>query len=350
MDTLTASVRRMRWLFREFPRIVVSVSSGKDSTVLYHLALREAERVGRKFELFFLDQEAEYQSTVDLMAQWMRHPLVIPRWYQVPMLLTNATSHRDVFLRAWWPGEQWVREKDPIAIGHIDGKYPQRFYDFFPWVEGLAEEPTAFLVGIRMWESLNRQRATKNNPGYQHYGWSTKTRNPLAFRFYPIYHWQPRYIWKYIADNDLPYNAVYDRMYVKSGVDLCKMRVSNLVHEQAFRSLASLQEYEPDTYDRLVARLGGVHAAAIYANEQGVYRADKLPAAHGSWRDFRDYLLSTTPSEHTARFEKRFRRQATDEATCKQQVKQLLANDWEGNLPILRPKADRLRAAWWDRL
>jgi len=350
MNTLIASVRRMRWLFKEFPRIVVSVSGGKDSTVLYHLALAEAERTGKPFELFFLDQEAEYQSTIDLIAQMMRHPLVIPRWFQVPLQLTNATSNQAIFLNAWWEGEPWVRAKDPLAIGEIRENYPRRFYDFFEWWEQQATEPTAFLVGIRMWESLNRQRATRHNPGYQNYGWSTKTKNPNAFRFYPIYHWQPRYIWKYIADNGCPYNRVYDQMFARIGVDLVKMRVSNLVHEQAFRSLLTLQEYEPDTYDNLVARLAGVHCAALYASEQGVYRADELPKAFATWRAYRDYLLSSTPSEKSQRFAKRFARQATDEATCKQQVKQLLSNDWEGNLPILRPKAERLKRLWWDRL
>lgn len=350
MDTLTASVRRIRWLFREFERIVVSVSGGKDSTVLYHLALAEAQRTGRRIEVFFLDQEAEYQSTADLMTEWMSHPLVIPRWYQVPLLLTNATSHRDVFLRAWWEGEEWVRQKSPLAIGAIDGKYPQRFYDFFPWIESQADCPTAFLVGIRQWESLNRQRATKGNAGYQHYGWSTKTGNPRAFRFYPIYHWQPRYIWKYIADTGVNYNRVYDRMFMRDGVNLTKMRVSNLVHEQAFKSLVSLQEFEPDTFERLQRRLHGVHAAAMYANESGIYKAESLPAAHATWRAYRDYLLTTTPTDKRDRFARRFARQAQDEATCKQQVKQLLANDWEGNLPILRPKSERLKEVWWDRL
>ncbi len=350
MDTVTVSIRRIRWLFQEFPRIVVSVSGGKDSTVLYHLALAEAERTGKKFELFFLDQEAEYQSTIDIMEQWMEHPMVIPKWYQVPLLLTNATSHRDIFLRAWWPGELWMREKHPLAIHEIEEEYPQRFYEFFPWVEANAAEKTAFLVGVRQWESLNRQRATKGNAGYEHYGWSTKTKNPLAFRFYPIYHWQPRYIWKFIADSGVAYNRVYDRMFMRDGLNLVKMRVSNLVHEHAFKSLVSLQEFEPETFDKLERRLKGVHAAAMYANESGVYRAEALPKTFATWRVYRDYLVDTTPCEKKDRFIKRFEKQRTDEATCRQQVKQLLANDWEGNLPILRPKSEKLREVWWNRL
>lgn len=350
MDTVTVSIRRMRWLFKEFERIVVSASGGKDSTVLYHLALTEAQRTGRKFELFFLDQEAEYQSTIDIMAQWMSHPLVIPKWYQVPLLLTNATSHRDIFLQAWWPGEEWIRPKHELAIHEIEGNYPKRFYDFFPWHEVQSTVKTAFLVGIRQWESLNRQRATRGNAGYEHYGWSTKTKSPLAYRFYPIYHWQPRYIWKFIADSGVAYNRVYDRMFMRDGANLVKMRVSNLVHEHAFKSLVSLQEFEPDTFDKLEKRLKGIHAAAMYANENGIYRADKLPVKFHTWRAYRDHLMDTTPCEKRERFLKRFHVQADDEATCKQQVKQILANDWEGNLPILRPKAAKLREIWWDKL
>jgi predicted phosphoadenosine phosphosulfate sulfurtransferase len=93
-----------------------------------------------------------------------------------------------------------------------------------------------------------------------------------------------------------------------------------------------------------------VHAAAQYAHDNGMYRADELPAGHATWRGYRDHLLATTPSQHSGRFTKRFARQASDEATARQQVKQLLANDWEGNLPILRPKAERLREVWWERL
>lgn len=350
MDTLTVSIRRIRFLFKEFPRIVVSVSGGKDSTVLYDLCLQEAIRIGKRFELFFLDQEAEYQSTIDIIEGQMSHPMVIPRWFQIPLRLTNATSFRQVFMHAWGHGEEWMREKHPLAIHQIDEPYPDRFYEFFPWYEAKASVATAFLVGVRQWESLNRQRATKSNAGYQNFGWSTKTKNPIAYRFYPIYHWQPRYIWKYIADHGLPYNRVYDRMFVQSGENLMRMRVSNLIHEVSYKALRTLQEFEPDTFDKLDKRLKGVHAAAMYCEENAMYRADKLPKTFSTWRQYRDYLLDTTPIDNKDRFIARFNRQPDDEATCRQHVKQLLANDWENNLPVLRPKASRLRKVWWDRL
>lgn len=344
-----AAVNRIRFLFREFPRIVVSVSGGKDSTCLFYLVAVEAERQGRKFEAFFLDQEAEYQSTIEVIEQMMTHPLVIPRWYQVPIYMTNATSHRELFLYAWGEGEEWMREKHPLAIHRIEGEYPKRFYDFFTWFETQDTEPTAHLVGLRIFESLNRQRTMLSENGYKHYKWSTRC-GPESYRFYPIYDWHFRDVWKYIADNNLPYNKIYDRMFARAGVNMRTMRISNLIHENSFRSLALLQEFEPETYDRLVRRLGGVHAAALYSQDDYVYSVDKLPPAFSSWREYRDYLLDTTPTEVRERYIRRFAGQEDDENVHRHQVRQILLNDWEGNLQNTRPRRRKIREQWWDLL
>jgi predicted phosphoadenosine phosphosulfate sulfurtransferase len=263
--------------------------------------------------------------------------------------MTNATSATDVFLTAWGVGETWIRDKDPLAITAITKPYPDRFYQFFEWYEK-QEGRTAFFVGLRSQESLNRFRSVTANPGYKGIGWSTVGKGE-AFRFYPIFDWTFGDIWKYIADTGLPYNRLYDRLFMLDGLNISTMRVSNLIHEKAFKALATLQDFEPDTYDRLVRRLGGVHCAALYAKDEQVYSASARPAAFATWREYRDYLLSTTPGEEIrARYTRRFAGQPTDEATCQQQVKQILINDWENNVPVMRQKAARLREVWWNRL
>lgn len=352
-DVLTAARTRVAAIFDHFPRVVVSVSGGKDSTVIRRLCIEEAARRGRRVALFFLDQEAEYQSTIDLMREWMADPSIDPLWYQVPLRMTNATSHRDYWLNAWWPGEEWVRPKDPMAIHEAPEGCPQRFYEFFPWAESQAAEPTAFVVGLRSKESFNRFRAVTKQPGYNGWAWSTRTESPRAFRVYPIYDWTFGDVWKYIADEGLPYNRHYDRMFARHGINMSRMRVSNLIHEKSFRCLADLQEFEPETYDRLVRRLGGVHAAALYGREAHVLDARELPAAFATWRAYRDYLLDTTPLDRIQRFRDRFAGQATDEDTCRQQVKQVLINDWENSVPVASPrgtKQRKLRERWWDVL
>jgi predicted phosphoadenosine phosphosulfate sulfurtransferase len=351
LNVLEAAQERIRWVFDHYARVVVSVSGGKDSTVLHHLALEEAQRRGRKVEVFFLDQEAEYQGTIEQIDVMMRHPAAIPVWLQVPLRMTNATSHRAIWLNAWAPGEAWMRDRSPLAIAHLEGA-PDRFYDIFPWLEKRATEPTAHLVGIRSRESLNRWRAVQANPGVPGINWSTKTEHPESFRFYPIFDWNTGDVWKYIADAGLRYNRVYDQMIALRGANQRTSRVSCLVHEQAYKALAQLQEIEPETYDRLLRRLEGVHCAALYAEDEHVFKADTLPAAFATWRAYRDYLMETTPLAEgkMARFRKRFAGQADDEATCREHVRQLLINDWENNVPVRRQSADRLRAAWWDRL
>lgn len=343
-SVLDAARKRVAKVFDEFDRIVVSVSSGKDSTCLFHLCLQEAERRGREIHVFFLDQEAEYQGTVEIMRTMMGRPNVIPWWYQVPIQMTNATSFREPFLYAWGPGEKWIRPKEPNAITSIEGDYPQRFYSFFDWLEQQQDEPTAFLVGLRSKESLNRFRAVTKNPGYEGIPWSTKTKSETAFRFYPIYDWTFGDVWKFIADEGVPYNSVYDRMYCLKGKRLNDIRISNLIHEKSFSCLTELQEIEPDTYERVLERIAGTHCAALYSRDQYIYNSDKLPERFATWHEFREHLLDTTPSEYRERFVKRFAKQEEGELTYQQQCHQILINDWENNIPVDLKKRERRKA------
>lgn len=347
-DVLAAARRRMRVVFDRFERVVVSVSGGKDSHVAFHLAVAEAEARGRTVEAFFLDQEAEYAGTIEVIEAVMTHPAVVPRWYQVPLRMTNATSHRAVWMTAWGPGEDWMRPKAPGAI-HDEPGAPDRFYDFFPWFEGRYEAPAAHIVGLRSRESLNRWRAMAKNPGLDGITWSTRTAEPGSFRFYPLYDWSSGDVWKYLADHGVVYNRIYDRMFAR-GLPERQMRVSFLVHEQSFRALTAIQELEPDTYQRLLRRLDGTHHAALYGDDDHMFRARTLPAAFPTWRAYRDYLLATTPIPNLDRMTRRMHRQGDDEATCKEHVRQLLVNDWENNVPIRRMKPSKLRECWWDRL
>lgn len=351
-DVLAAARERVAFVFDRFENVVVSVSSGKDSTVLYWLAVQEAQKRGRKVGCFFLDQEAEYQATVELMESMVDHPSVIPMWYQVPIRMTNATSYKDEFLTAWGEGQEWMRPKDWRAIHQIESEYPDRFYDFFYWIEKVTPD-TAFLIGLRAEESLNRLRSVIKNPGYEDVTWSTKTKNESTFRFYPIFDWGMGDVWKFIGDHDVPYNKIYDLMLQSGQGYYNTMRVSNLIHEKSFTCLTSLQEMEPETFERIIKRIGGVHAASIYAKEDTVYSNKVLPDAYASWGEYRDYLLSTTPLARKDRFEQRFAKQERSEDTARQQVKQLLLNDWENSLGVTQGKAEKRRAkllAWKDKL
>lgn len=341
---LDAALERMSFIFDQFDKIVVSISGGKDSTVIYHLALNEAIKRNRKIHAMFLDQEAEYENTIILMRKLMNHPNIIPIWYQVPIYMTNATSYTDEMLYAWGEGEEWMREKEPNSIHSIEGDYPKRFYEFFPWVEQNNPD-TAFIIGLRAEESLNRYRAVTKNPGYQNVRWSTKTECPTTFRFYPIYDWGAGDVWKYIDDNGLEYNRVYDMMFANNHNIYNSMRVSNLIHEKSYKCLTDLQVLEPETYNKLIKRLDGIHIAARYADKSMIYSSNKRPKAFETWLEYRNHLLETSPLKNKERFISRFDGQPKDEMTYKQQCKQILLNDWENNLPVDANKGKRRNAA-----
>jgi len=82
---LEAAQERISYIFDEFENIIVSVSGGKDSTVLAHLALTEAHRRGRRIGIFFLDEEVVYQSTIEQIKYIMNlYPEnTIKLWFQI---------------------------------------------------------------------------------------------------------------------------------------------------------------------------------------------------------------------------------------------------------------------------
>lgn len=329
-NVLAAARERISFIFDEFSDIQVSVSGGKDSTVLLHLALQEAEKRNRKIEVFFLDQEAEYDATIQLMRTQMSHPLVVPRWYQVPMYMTNATSSSDYFLYAWGEDDKWIREKEPNSIHCIDEDYPKRFYELFPYLE--KQNPNkAYLIGLRADESITRYRAVTKFPGYKGIKWSTISQDSGANRFYPIYDWGWNSVWRFIYDYDIPYNKMYDCMFW-ANYSIYKMRVSNLIHEKSFKCLKDLPKFEPETYDKLCKRISGISTACRYVGEKLMFSNKKLPTHYNTWKEFRDFLITNIPNdEHRQKFIRRFEKQGDSERYYQAQVGQLLIMDYENS-------------------
>lgn len=351
-NVLCQAIKRISLIFDNFENIIVSISSGKDSTALYWLVLNEAIKRERKIGVFFLDQEAEYSSSITLIEHMMCHENVIPLWYQVPLYMTNATSYNEGMFHAWGENESWIRDKNDIAIKGIVGKYPNRFYSFFQWMEK-SHPNTAFFIGIRAEESLNRLRAVIKNPGWDNIRWSTKTKGTNTFRFYPLYDWSVGDIWKYISDNNLPYNSIYDKMYQSNKNFYKTMRVSNLIHEKSFKCLGDLQLYEPETFNKLLGRISGIHVASIYVKEDSVFETIKLPSEFKTWYDFREHLLATSPTDKKQRFLRRFNKQPQEEPMYRKQVRQLLLNDYENNLDVGSVNIDKKKEElmkWWDIL
>lgn len=331
-NVLEATKERIKYLFDNYDNIQLSFSGGKDSTALFHLINEEAKKRNRKFYLFFLDQEAEYQGTIDMVDWAMRQPNVIPKWYQVPMFMTNSCSQQQMFLWAWGENEKWVREKSNISIHNIGKKYPKRFYKFVLWANKEINKlpgKSVSIIGLRAEESPGRRFVLygENNELF----WLRRINKPD--KAYPIIDWSYTDVWKYLAENNLKYNKIYDKMYML-GLNLRTMRVSNLIHEKAYRCLHELQELEPETYDKLENRLKGVHCASIYAKEDLMYSIKKLPSQFKTWKEYKDFLLENIHPDLSKIFRYQWSRfgDTDDVGACKYMVKRILLCDWEGNI------------------
>lgn len=356
-NVLEKARERISYIFDEFENIIVSISGGKDSTVLAHLALEEAHRRGRKIGLFFLDEEVMYQATIDQVEYLMDlYPEnTIRFWLQIPFNLTNSTSLEEGQVNCWDKKDKpkWMRKRNGKNIltqpwSHetkiADKNKGFGFYDVFENFE-MAMPNTAHLVGLRAVESPNRYRAMIKNPGYKDVYWSTKRSNGSA-NFYPIYDWNYFDIWKYIGETGIKYHKYYDFCFLK-GVHPHLMRVSSLTHEKSFKAIADLPEFEPDTYEKLLKRIKGVSFAQETAKNKKMFKAQKLPKAYKSWRDYRDFLLKTYPdSSKVDIFVKRFERHLYNEYVARQQCRQLVLNDYENNLPVDNredPKLEKIK-------
>lgn len=348
-NVLQATKERIRFIFDSFESIHISVSGGKDSTILAHLVLSEARRRNRKVGVFFLDEEVVYQSTieqVEYIMEDMAPECVIPLWLQVELNLTNATSLTETQFTPWEKGKGkiWMRRKKPYAIKFPPwDKSKERvknkamgldFYDVIYNFEACYTS-TAFLVGLRGTESPNRWRTVSKNPvtiGGENVYWGTKKGN--NFSLYPLYDWNFHDVWKYIYDNKLPYHKIYDRQFRKRyGIN--EMRISSLIHEKSFKSICDLPEFEPTTYDKLLKRAKGIALAQETAKKAKLFRVRKLPKNFVSWLDYRDFLLATHPDPPKRDImAKRFLRHLNNEYVARQQVRQLVLNDYENNLPV----------------
>jgi predicted phosphoadenosine phosphosulfate sulfurtransferase len=332
-NVLSATEKRISFLFDNYDNIQLAFSGGKDSTVLFHLVNAEAKKRNRKFILYFQDQEAEYQGTIDFVEWAMLQQNVIPQWYQVPIFMTNAASHEQLFLWAWGDGEDWVREKHPLAIQKLDNKYPKRFYKFNLWVAQQNrrnfEGSFVSIIGLRAEESPDRRFVMFGEDSDLF--WLRRKTEPN--KAYPIIDWSYTDVWKYLIENNLPYNKVYDKMYMLGG-NLRSFRVSNLVHEKAFRCLTDLQELEPETYDKLERRLKGVHTAAMYGKENLMYSIKELPNQFKTWKEYKDFLLTSIHPDLKRIFEYQWSRfgDTDDVGANKYMVKRILLCDWEGNI------------------
>lgn len=306
-SVLDAARERIEYTFDNFNRIYLSLSGGKDSTVMFHLVMEEAVKRNRKIGIFLLDWECQFEMTMshigELVTEYSEY--IDLHWVCLEIETMSACSAFEPLWRSWDEEKKnlWTRQKPDKAI--TDPEYYPFYYkgitfeEFVPlfgkWYS--QGEDTACFVGIRSQESLNRWRSISRDD-VTRFDNKCYTTNAIddVWNVYPIYDWKVEDIWTYIAKTDKPYNKVYDRMH-QAGLSYSQMRIDEPFGDEARKNLWLYQIIEPITWSKFTARMAGINNAALYSQDRGNILGNgkvSLPEGH-TWESFANFLLDSMP-------------------------------------------------------
>jgi predicted phosphoadenosine phosphosulfate sulfurtransferase len=314
-----ASLERIDFIFKNFSRIYVSFSGGKDSGVMLNLVIQymKDNNIDKKVGVMILDNEANYKLSTKFMLDIIDENIeyLDVYWCCLPITLPCTVSSFLTDWQCWGVNDRhkWIQPMpDRSYVVNIDNHNFPFFKENMPYNEfwdNFGEwysngELCACLIGIRADESLNRFRAIANEDKIMLQGqkW-TKKNGKNVFNCYPIYDWRTSDIWVGNAKFGWKYNELYDIFYM-AGVPISKMRVASPFMSESKSSLNMYRVIDPEIWMTLCARVHGANFIATYG-KQISYHSFKLPDGH-TWKSFTKFLLNTLPNDIADNFRRRF--------------------------------------------
>lgn len=298
---------RVNYVFDEFELVYLSVSGGKDSSVMVQLTNKIAKKRNRKFDILLIDLEAQYTATMNHIEE-LKKLSNIRDFYHIclPLNLTNASS---IFQPHWtcWDIEfenNWVRDMPETCINIDNHEFGDLFQPKMEFETFMVNFPKwlkikhnckkiAGLVGIRTDESYNRFRAIAFGKNlYKNKNWSTNNRNEY-YSFYPIYDWLTEDIWTAISKLKLSFNEVYEMLY-KNGVGIHQQRICQPYGADQRVSLNQWAVLEPETWHKIVNRVSGANFGALYCKTSLLGHNKTEKPEHMNWEQYAIFLLETT--------------------------------------------------------
>jgi len=318
IDVFTAARQRIERVFDDFEMVYVSVSGGKDSSALIHLALDVARESGRlPLDILIIDMEAQYRATIEFLERLADRPEIRAHWVCLPIHLRNGVSQIQPHWLCWdrEKSEIWVRQLPRRADVIADESFfpffrrGMEFEEFVPkFGEWFADgKRTACLVGIRADESLNRFRTVRNEAKttWQGLMWTTLV-TPNAYNAYPIYDWRTEDVWIAHGREGWDYNRIYDLMHL-AGLSVHQMRLCQPYGDDQRKGLWLFKILEPETWAKVVNRVQGANFGNRYVELTGNVLGNiriSLPDGH-TWKSYAHFLLATMPPPTSAHYRKK---------------------------------------------
>ena len=178
----------LRWASEEFgDRLCLSCSWQKQSSVLVHMVSElelDVDIVELDTHLFFKESYETRERLVE------RYGLTLI----VPNVITIAEQHKHEGPNLW--------ETNPDRCCHIRKVEPliQALRPYDAWVSGIRREQSPSRAGAKKVERSDR------------YG---------VWKVQPLADWSEKDVWRYIVQNDIPYNPLHDVGYRSIGCIPC---------------------------------------------------------------------------------------------------------------------------------
>jgi predicted phosphoadenosine phosphosulfate sulfurtransferase len=317
-----ASVERMDYIFKNFEKVYISFSGGKDSGVMLNLAVdyMKQHNITKKIGVLFIDLEGQYKITIDYVKEALLKDIDLfdVYWCCLPINLRNSLSVFEPFWTPWdlTNRDKWVRDypdfpcitekNNPFDFFRRYMEFEEFIYEFGEWYAG--GKKTAGLVGIRSDESLNRFRtiALKQKGMLNNINWTTKVpKVQKLYTCYPIYDWKTKDVWIANYRFEWSYNGLYDLFY-KAGIKPDRMRICQPYGDDQRIGLNLFRAIEPDTWARVVNRVSGANFGNIYCGTKALgYKRVRLPKGH-TWESYTRLLLKTLPKAVSVNYKRRF--------------------------------------------
>ncbi len=198
---------------KRFDNITISFSGAED-VVLVDFAAREAERLGRTFNVFTLDTGRLHPETLEFIQQVRDH-------YNVPIEAYYAEAEAVQAL---------VREKGLFSFRTDGHQECCGIRKVEPLGRALAQVD-AYITGQRKDQSPGTRAdipVVQLDPGFG------RQDNPLV-KFNPLANWTSAQVWQHIMAYGVPYNPLHDQGFKSIGCAPCTRATHPGEHERAGR-------------------------------------------------------------------------------------------------------------------
>lgn len=273
INVFDAALLRIDRLFNTFDEVCVSLSGGKCSTVLLHLAAAVAKANNKKLAVLFIDWEAHHVLTINHIHEMKKlYADVISHfyWIALPLSAANDATPQEPEWLSWEDGVEWWRipPSDAITDRHL---FP--FYRY-----GMAYD--SFITEFHRWLSATSSVAsllgTTAGNAPDHGIHENTCYGDIGHTYYPLFDWHPQDLWLFNSLSKAAYNPLYDLMY-RSSAALIQEPFEQLAKQEQLRSA-----HHP-TYRNVP-----------YCDGRTAHAYPEKPLGH-TWHSYASFLLNTMP-------------------------------------------------------